>query len=289
MKLYLECIPCFLKQTLFATKDQEEEKRIIILKKVIKFLYDKNWDTSHDEIVNQIYNLIREETRILDPYKDIKKESNNMALKLYPSLKSQLNKIDNMEKRLYTAAKLSIAGNIIDFGPSSEFDLDKTINDVLNKKLAIDDFDILLNKILIYDNLLFFADNSGEIVFDKIFIEEMINIRNKPFKEIAFVIKGGPIINDAMIDDVYEVGIDKFPNITFYKIGNGMKDTGPNRKDKEVKGWIKNYDIVISKGQANYEGLSENKNIFFMLISKCPVISKDLNVEVMDAVIKYNI
>ncbi|MDK2806589.1 MAG: damage-control phosphatase, subfamily [Thermoanaerobacterium sp.] len=288
MKLYLECIPCFLKQTLFATKDQEEEIRATILKKVVKFLYEVNWDISHDEIVNEIYNLIREETKIVDPYKDIKKESNNTVLKLYPLLKSQLSTISNKRERLYTAAKLSIAGNIIDFGPSSDFDLDKTINDVLNKKLAIDDFDILFNKILTHNNLLFFADNAGEIVFDKIFIEEMINVRKKPFSRIAFVVKGGPIINDAMLDDVYETGINKFPNIIFYKLGNGVKGTGPNRKDKEVKDWIKNHDIVISKGQGNYEGLSENKNVFFMLISKCPVISKDLNVEVMDAIIKYN-
>ncbi|MDN5317141.1 MAG: damage-control phosphatase, subfamily [Thermoanaerobacterium sp.] len=288
MKLYLECIPCFLRHTLFATKDQEEEIRATILKKVVKFLYEVNWDISHDEIVNEIYNLIREETKIVDPYKDIKKESNNTVLKLYPLLKSQLSTISNERERLYTAAKLSIAGNIIDFGPSSDFDLDKTINDVLNKKLAIDDFDILFNKILTYDNLLFFADNAGEIVFDKIFIEEMINVRKKPFSRIAFVVKGGPIINDAMLDDVYETGINKFPNIIFYKLGNGVKGTGPNRKDKEVKDWIKNHDIVISKGQGNYEGLSENKNVFFMLISKCPVISKDLNVEVMDAIIKYN-
>jgi uncharacterized protein with ATP-grasp and redox domains len=289
MKLYLECIPCFLKQTLFATKDQEEEIRATILKKVVKFLYEANWNISHDEIVNEIYNLIREETKILDPYKDIKRESNDMALKLYPLLKNQLNKIDDGKQRLYTAAKLSIAGNIIDFGPSSDFDLDKTIDDVLNKKLAIDDFDILFDKILSSDKLLFFADNAGEIVFDKIFIEEMINIRKKPFSRIAFVVKGGPIINDAMLDDVYEIGIDKFPNIIFYKLGNGTKGTGPNRKDKEVKDWIKNHDIVISKGQGNYEGLSENKNIFFMLMAKCPVISKDLNVGIMDAVIKYNL
>lgn len=287
MKLYLDCIPCFLKQALFVTKDQEEQMRANILRKVMMYLCSTNWDISHDEIVNKVYNLIRKETKIIDPYKDIKKESNKMVLELYPKLKNQLSMISNNENRLYTAAKLSIAGNIIDFGPSSDFDLDKTINDVLNKEPAIDDFNILLDKIMSGDKLLFFADNAGEIVLDKIFIEEMIKIRGKSFRSISFVVKGGPIINDAMIDDAYESGVDKLPNVTFYKIGNGIKDTGPSREDNIVKEWIFQHDIVISKGQGNYEGLSENSNVFFMLIAKCPIIARDLGVEVMDPVIKY--
>ena len=137
-------------------------------------------------------------------------------------------------------------------------------------------------------NLLYFADNAGEIALDKMFIQEMITIRGKPFNHISFVVKGGPIINDAMIEDAYEVGIDKLPNVVFYRIGNGQEGTGPNRWEDVVKEWIKEHDLVISKGQGNFEGLSENSNIFFMLIAKCPVIAKEIGVNVKDTVIKYN-
>lgn len=287
MKLYLDCIPCFQKQTLFATKDLDDRLRAKILKKIMLLLCNISWELTPDEIANNVYNLIREETGVMDPYKEVKQESNKMALELYSKLKNKLEEIVSKKDKLYLAAKLSIAGNIIDFGPAFEFNLEKTIEEVLNKKPAIDNFDILLEKIISSESLLYFADNAGEIVLDKLFIEEMLEAKEKPFKYISFVVKGGPIINDATVDDVYEVGMEELENVVFYKLGNGQEGSGPNRRDDEVKKWIKEHDLVISKGQGNYEGLSENNNIFFMLMAKCPVIAKELGVNVMDTVIKY--
>jgi len=287
MKLFLDCIPCFQKQVLFTVKDLDDKLKSKILRKVMILLCDTSWELTPDEIANKAYNLIREETGIADPYKQIKKQSNKMAMELYPKLKTEMKSI-RQKDRLYIAANLAIAGNIIDYGPAFEFDLGKTIKEVLNKEPAINDFDILTDKVMSAESLLYFADNAGEIALDKMFIQEMITIRGKPFNHISFVVKGGPIINDAMIEDAYEVGIDKLPNVVFYKIGNGQEGTGPNRWEDVVKEWIKEHDLVISKGQGNFEGLSENSNIFFMLIAKCPVIAKEIGVNVKDTVIKYN-
>lgn len=287
MKLFLDCIPCFQKQVLFTVKDLDDKLKSKILRKVMILLCDTSWELTPDEIANKAYNLIREETGIADPYKQIKKQSNKMAMELYPKLKTEMKSI-RQKDRLYIAANLAIAGNIIDYGPAFEFDLGKTIKEVLNKEPAINDFDILTDKVMSAESLLYFADNAGEIALDKMFIQEMITIRGKPFNHISFVVKGGPIINDAMIEDAYEVGIDKLPNVVFYRIGNGQEGTGPNRWEDVVKEWIKEHDLVISKGQGNFEGLSENSNIFFMLIAKCPVIAKEIGVNVKDTVIKYN-
>ncbi|MGB9682028.1 MAG: damage-control phosphatase ARMT1 family protein [bacterium] len=291
MKLYLDCIPCFQNQALFATRNLSNKLQEKILRKVMNLLYNLNWEITPDEIANRVYSLIREETGIIDPYKEIKEKSNKIALELYPKLKMKLEKA-RKEDRLCIAVNLAIAGNIIDyitdFGLTSGFDLEKTIEEVLNKKPAINDLEILKEKTLLGETLLYFADNAGEIVLDKIFIEEMIETRGKPFKHISFVVKGGPIVNDAMIDDAYDAGIDKLPNIAFYKLGNGQKGTGPNRRDDEVKRWIRQHNLVISKGQANFEGLSENSNIFFILMAKCPIIARELGVSTMDTVIKYN-
>lgn len=287
MKLFLDCIPCFQKQVLFTVKDLDDKLKSKILRKVMILLCDTSWELTPDEIANKAYNLIREETGIADPYKQIKKQSNKMAMELYPKLKTEMKSI-RQKDRLYIAANLAIAGNIIDYGPAFEFDLGKTIKEVLNKEPAINDFDILSEKVMSAESLLYFADNAGEIALDKMFIQEMITIRGKPFNHISFVVKGGPIINDAMIEDAYEVGINELPNVVFYKIGNGQEGTGPNRWEDVVKEWIKEHDLVISKGQGNFEGLSENSNIFFMLIAKCPVIAKEIGVNVKDTVIKYN-
>lgn len=253
MKLFLDCIPCFQKQVLFTVKDLDDKLKSKILRKVMILLCDTSWELTPDEIANKAYNLIREETGIADPYKQIKKQSNKMAMELYPKLKTEMKSI-RQKDRLYIAANLAIAGNIIDYGPAFEFDLGKTIKEVLNKEPAINDFDILSEKVMSAESLLYFADNAGEIALDKMFIQEMITIRGKPFNHISFVVKGGPIINDAMIEDAYEVGIDKLPNVVFYKIGNGQEGTGPNRWEDVVKEWIKEHDLVISKGQGNFEG-----------------------------------
>lgn len=286
MKLYLDCIPCFQNQALFATRGQDNQIRSKILKEVINLLNNMSWEVTPDEISQKVYNLVAEETGIEDPYIEIKKKSNQMVLDLYPTLKKELEKVTGRD-RLYLASRLAIGGNIIDYGPSFDFDLVKTLEEVSDKEVAINDIDILFNKIISAKSLLYFADNAGEIVLDKLFIEEMIKLRGVPFEHITFVVKGAPIINDAMIDDAYEAGIDKLPNVVFYKLGNGREGTGFNRRDPEVKHWIKEHDLIISKGQANFEGLSENNNIFFMLIAKCPKIAEELGVNVMDMVIKY--
>ncbi|WP_448590097.1 ARMT1-like domain-containing protein [Thermodesulfobium sp.] len=135
--------------------------------------------------------------------------------------------------------------------------------------------------------LLYFADNAREVAFDRIFIEEMLRERDKPFEQVSFVVKSGPIINDAMLEDAFEVGIDRLPNIRFLEISNGEKDGTPSRRSDEVRRYIEEHDIIISKGQGNFEGLSDFHNIFFMLMAKCPVIANELMVDIKSSVIKY--
>ncbi len=286
MKLCLDCIVCFHKQALFATKDLDDSLRTKILKKVMLFLCDANWETSPDEFANEVHCIVREVSGLSDPYKEIKKNSNKVSLEMYPELKELLNR-ESLENRLYTAAKLAIAGNIIDFGPSTEFDLKGTVDEVMHKDLAINDFKGLQEKIYSSERLLYFADNAGEIVFDRIFIEEMLRTRDMPFKQISFVVKSGPVINDAILGDVFEVGIDRLPNIRFLEISNGEKGSAPSRRSDEARRYIEEHDIVISKGQGNFEGLSDFHNIFFMLMAKCPVIANELMVNIRSSVIKY--
>jgi len=101
------------------------------------------------------------------------------------------------------------------------------------------------------------------------------------------VVKGGPIINDATLDDALYMGLDRLSNIEFLTISNGEAGTGPQRNSQEVEGWIRAYDLVLAKGQGNYEGLSEFHGIFFVLIVKCPLVARDLNVNVGDIILSY--
>ena len=108
------------------------------------------------------------------------------------------------------AIRLAIAGNIIDYGALEEFNFKKTITEISKKKFTIDDSKKFKQKIKDAKTLLFFTDNAGEIGLDKLLLEEIL--KKKRFKKIRLVLKGGPIINDATIQDAIYVGLDTLPN-----------------------------------------------------------------------------
>ena len=292
MKIKLDCIPCKQRQVLECLRmnKQDEKLQERVLRKIINVLTKADWTSTPIDLTNKIHKIVREETGIKDPYKEVKEKYNEIALNLYPRIKEIVNKSSDS---LNTAIRTAIAGNIIDFGPQREHDIDieKTIEDVLSKDFVIDDYHMLEERIKKASNLLYFADNSGEIVFDKILIETILDFRKKlrigQNLKITVVIRGGPVLNDATFDDVKYVDMDKIPNIEFKNTSNGDPNTGPSLDSKEVKSWIKEHDVTIAKGMASYEALSEFNDIFFLLITKCNVVASDLRIKKGDIVLKY--
>jgi len=284
MKLNLDCIPCFQRQALQAVRfiSNDEELHQKVLREVTKKLLESDWDLTPPELAHEVHKIVKSVTNEKDPYKEAKKESNDLVLEMYPALKE---KVEENKDPLRTAVRLAIAGNIIDFGPLQEFNLEKAIKEVLKKKFAIDDYEKLKEVLKDAETLLFFTDNAGEIGLDKLLVETFL--KAKKLEKIRFVVKGGPIINDATLEDATYMGLCDLPNVGFLKLSNGEAGTGPERNSQEVKSWIRKSDLVISKGQGNYEGLSENDGLFFLLMAKCPVIASDLDVKVGDIVLKY--
>ena len=152
-------------------------------------------------------------------------------------------------------------------------------------KFAIDDYKKLKENLENAETLLFFVDNAGEIGLDKLLVETLLG--TKKLERIDFVVKGGPIINDATLEDAVYIDLNSLPNSEFLIISNGELGTGPKRSSQTVKRWIHEHDLVISNGQGNYEGLSEHNGLFFLLMVKCPIIASDIGVEVGDIIIKY--
>jgi len=284
MKLNLDCIPCFQRQALQAVRFISDDEKLHerVLREVAKKLLESNWDSTPPELAHQVHSIVKRITNENDPYKEVKKESNDLVLKIYPELKQ---KVKKSRDPLRTAVRLAIAGNIIDFGVPQEFNLEDTIREVLKKKFAIDDYKKLKEKLKDAETLLFFVDNAGEIGLDKLLVETFLEA--KKLEKIDFVVKGGPIINDATLEDAVYMGLDRLPNSEFLTISNGEVGTGPARSSQTVKRWIREHDLVISKGQGNYEGLSEHNGLFFMLMVKCPIIASDLGVEVGDIILEY--
>jgi uncharacterized protein with ATP-grasp and redox domains len=253
----------------------------------MKKLINLDWSKTPPELAHIIHRIIRVETGERDPYKRVKKESNDQALQLLPKMKDY---IKESPDPLETAVRISIAGNIMDFGPFTKFNVDETVRNIMNRIFAINNYHLLNEKIRDAKNLLFFTDNTGEIVFDKLLIDTIIKskiIKTNRLK-VTVVVKGGSIINDATIEDAKYIGMDRIPNIEFKTISNGDPNTGPERNSEEVESWIYNNDITIAKGQGNYEGMHQFKRIFFMLMVKCQIIASDLKVNEGDIILHYS-
>lgn len=164
MKTYLDCFPCFLSQALRAARiARDDEKKIKqVLDAVGEILKDIPLESTPPESGRLIYRKVSEITGVLDPYKKIMAKSIEKALALYPSLKRLLEKSGD---RLLTAVRIAIAGNVIDFGANWNFDLEAEIGQVLEKDLAVCDFDAFKNSLDGTGEVLYIRDNADECVF----------------------------------------------------------------------------------------------------------------------------
>jgi len=227
------------------------------------------------------YSISRGLAGIKDPYYKLKKECNKLALQIYPRLKEI---VKSAPDGLYAGAKIAVEGNIIDLGISknkdNSMDVEKIIDDIKNMPLAVDDFDKFRKSLGEATNILYIGDNAGELVFDKIFIEELLKLD----KNIVFSVKSGPIVNDATMEDVEEVDLCSLVKVI--ETGNNNIGVNFSHISKEFLEEFRKADLIISKGQGNFETLdSINANTFFILKAKCRVIARKLGVNYLDVAI----
>ncbi|MCF7793567.1 MAG: ARMT1-like domain-containing protein [Candidatus Cloacimonetes bacterium] len=269
MKTYLDCFPCFLQQALRAGRiagaDEQTLKKL--LDEVGQMLKDIPLSHTPPETGEIIYGMISKITGNSDPYKKIKQQNIEYAMQLYPDLK---NRIKKSEDPLLTAIRLAIAGNVIDLGVNRKFDLVKDIETVLEQEFTVFDYQRFKAGLANSDKILYLADNAGETVFDKLLIEEL----RKP---VIYAVREIPVLNDVTIVEARQIGIDKVATV----ISSGSTAPGTILKNCSPSfiEIFNNSDLIISKGQGNYEGLSgEDAPIFFLLKVKCEVIGRDLEV-----------
>lgn len=286
MKLTTDCVPCMLRTVNLASKlaGKDEQSRKEILLNAFSIIVS-NWDKTPIEISFELFKMIRRVTGVNDPFKEIKKISNQVVSNLYPMMKKL---VDISQDKLETAVKLSIVGNTIDIVTVDLSDFEKMLTTAFRKGLAINDYYRFRVTADSSNNLLYFLDNTGEIYTDRLLLETLLDLRGREFNRITIVVKGGAIVNDATIDDLVSAGLDSLPNVSIVLSSNGEEDTGIHPYSEELNHLIKQHEFIISKGMANYEVLEDRKNIFFLLIAKCSPIAERLNVKINDLVLKYS-
>ncbi|MDD3846221.1 MAG: ARMT1-like domain-containing protein [Syntrophorhabdaceae bacterium] len=268
MRTSIDCIPCFVRQTLEAARFVSDYPSVHegILREILRCLAGLDLDRSPPFVGQMIHRKLRELTGNSDPYRDAKNRHNRLALQLLPQLKEIVRKSPDPLK---TAVLLAITGNVIDLGANgglTEDEVRSSMARTLSEPFHID-IEHLRKEIDKASSILYLADNAGEIVFDRLLIEEM------PVERITAAVRGGPVINDAVMEDAHAAGLQNLVRL----VSNGSDAPGTILEDcsLEFQSHYKNADLVIAKGQGNYETLSnEEKNICFLFRIKCgPVAS----------------
>ncbi|WP_459477850.1 damage-control phosphatase ARMT1 family protein [Clostridium saccharoperbutylacetonicum] len=275
MKMHDKCLPCVINQVIKVANITGVENKEELLREVFAYLSKIDFEITTPEIIGETFGMVKKYTNNLDPYKETRNYYNNMFLNLLPEFEK---KIEQVENPFELAVQYAIVGNIIDFNPIHNTLLED-IFDCFEKmdklEFAIDDSKTLIEDILNSKELLYLGDNCGEICMDKILLKQIKELN--PSLKIFFGVRGKPVVNDSIAEDAYFVGIDEYAEVV--DNGDGSLGTVLHRTSSEFQEIYKKADIVIAKGQANYECLSEeNKNIYFLLMTKCDVIANNIGV-----------
>ena len=280
MRIYLDCLPCFFRQALDAARRATDDERIqrAVLDRVASAMPAFPLNVTPIEVGRDVYRIAREVTGVDDPYREAKRADNERVAALLPRLRAR---VEASVDPLRTALTLAAAGNLIDFGVRSTVDLDHAIEQGLEDGKGMVDYPLLRERIASVDEVLYLGDNAGEIVLDKLVVERFSDLG----KRVTFVVRGQPIINDATVEDAALVGMGDVADVVSSGSdgpGTALRSCRPAFVDA-----FRRADLILSKGQGNFEGLSdEEAPLFFLLTVKCPVVARELQAEIGTTVLR---
>ena len=281
MRAYPACVPCLVNQGLNAVRrlnlGPEKEKEIAL--RAVKFLSQFDaLDRSPAYYAYFIQRIVKDIAGTEDPFREQKEIANRKALELLPKVEKMVSGDEDLEK----AVRISALGNYIDFAIRGELEIEKDIMALAGESFVVWDYERLKEKLQKAKSVFIIGDNAGEIVFDK----PLVRVLKEMGIEVVYGVKGKPILNDATLEDAEKVSMTKLCKV----IDNGSDKVGTWLEDcsKEFLDHFYRSDVVISKGQANFETLSSaDRDIFFLLVAKCDPIAKETGGEVRRFILRF--
>jgi uncharacterized protein with ATP-grasp and redox domains len=272
MKIWPDCIPCILKMSLgtarVAMKDQEEVRRFMQQVLRLKYFNGGDWKVTSPEVIEDVWLKVIKASKKSDPLREIKDEQNRKALAIYGAAKELVLKSGDP---LLAALKLAITGNSIDAMTDIKGEVPEEIIGKWQKfEIDKENLNRLKERLRKTRNLVYLGDNCGEIVFDKIFIEVLLEMY--PL-EITFITRTFPVMNDATLKDAFSTGLGEVVQIVENGVHEPLPGTFLKKVDSESRTLIERSDLVISKGGGNYDSLTEEKRlkgkVCFLFLAKC--------------------
>ncbi len=267
MKTALDCIPCLLRQSLDASRMVSSDPAVQgqVVRDMLRWTAESDPELSPPVLGQQLHRRLREVTGVDDAYRAEKDRHNAMVMRMLPELRER---IAASADPFGLAVKLAIAGNVIDLGVKGRVavdDLRRSIDRALGEPVhgLVDD---LRRDVAQAGDILYLADNCGEIEFDRLLIERL------PRERVTVAVRGAPILNDATMVDAQTVGLTDLVEV----IANGSDAPGTLLEDctPSFRGRFAAADLIIAKGQGNFESLSDvPAPIYFLFKVKCSVVS----------------
>ena len=282
MRMSARCPACLLNRIYEECKLVTDDKRKIekIIEKSLEMLLEEFRKREINAVAStKIHRVVYRMLENDDPYRVLKERANKAALSVLPIVRRIIGKGDAFRN----AVIASIIGNSFDYGVMGhevrDEDFESYFLKEFEKGLAIDDVDEIRE--LCRGRVVYITDNAGEIVFDRLLVEEIKKIGGR----VSVVVRGRPILSDATIEDAKLVGMDEVADEILTN-GKGAIGIIEEELPEETRERIESADVIIAKGMANYECLSESDydNIAFLLKAKCEPIAEDIGVEVGDMV-----
>lgn len=272
MLLWPDCIPCILKMSLEAgrltIKDESKIKDFISIVSNLKPLCGNNWQITAGEVVRDVWYILTEFTGNQDPMKELKADLNNRALEIYPYAKELILKSTDP---FTTALKFSIAANALDIMVSMGNNKAERIIPVLEGfALSMKNVETLRERLGKARKLVFLSDNCGEIVFDRLLLEVLRRIYDL---DITVVTRTLPVLNDATLQDTLSAGLGEEVEVIENGILEPLAGTILAKVSPQVRSLVEKTDLLISKGGANYDCLTEEPTVegkvTYLLHGKC--------------------
>ncbi|MBI9045125.1 MAG: DUF89 family protein [Anaerolineaceae bacterium] len=277
MQTYPECFNCFTKLIYNSIQPLgfDEREQFDLMQESLNIVLSYDMSIPPAVIGGKVFGNIVKTSGVTDLFLEIKKESTRIALGLYPQLKACVSQADDP---LDMAIRISALGNLMDVANPNSYDLDEEIDNISKQPIHGGGLKLFRERLKTAKRLLILGDNTGETVFDRVLIETL----DMP---VTYAVKGSPILNDATLQEALDAGLDQCAEI----ISNGAAIAGTHLPycSEDFKAVFEDSDLILSKGQGNYETLSDvEANVFFLLRVKCEALSKDIGIPVGSMALK---
>ena len=289
MLLEADCIPCILRMSVAALRqiplDESTIRELTAEILEIPALHGLDWKKTSAEVIEDIWHKIVKKTGSSDPFRSAKSNQNKKIVALYPDLEQMVNEAADP---LYMAVKLAILGNSLDLMVAdAAVTFENSIKDRVDAPLPLEIYSAFVQQLRASKRLVYFGDNAGEIVFDKLLIETIKELHSP---EIVFVVRSVPALNDATLAEASSIGMDKIVRVVESGIDGPLPGTVLGRCSNEVNDLVRRSDLIISKGGGNFDTLDEEreqlqKKISFLLLSKCEPYYRHFGVEIYQPIL----